>query len=56
MPAKIPAPSGPPRFHATRNTAVVLAPGTVTVRLAAVPEAEWQWLQALLLSRGWKPY
>lgn len=47
---------GPPRFHITRSTAVTLTPGTVTIRLGNVSEAEWQWLQKLLESRGWKPY
>lgn len=47
---------GPPRFHITRSTSVLLTPGTVTARLANVSEAEWQWLQKLLESRGWKSY
>lgn len=51
-----PAHPGPPRFHVSRSTAVTLTPGTVTARLANVPEAEWQWLQQLLESRGWKVY
>jgi len=54
---KTPEPNpGPPRFHYVRNTSVLLTPGTVTARLANVPEAEWQWLQQLLVSRGWKVY
>jgi hypothetical protein len=47
---------GPPRFHLSRNTAVTLTPGTVTIRLANVSEAEWQWLHKLLVGRGWKSY
>ena len=54
---KTPEPTpGPPRFHVSRSTAVTLTPGTVTARLANVSEAEWQWLQQTLESRGWKVY
>lgn len=57
MAANIPPPNpGPPRFHLTRSTSVLLTPGTVTARLANISEAEWQWLQKLLESRGWKSY
>jgi hypothetical protein len=55
---KTPEPIDPkaPRFHYVRNTSVLLTPGTITARLANVPVAEWQWLQKLLESRGWKVY
>lgn len=55
MPAPPPKPD-PPRFHFVTNAAPTLTPGTVTIRLANVPAAEWDWLRQVLEGRGWKSY